>query len=141
MAEAVAFMREGAENNMTDDVKDCPALSRFEMDVNGATVFVTYTLSQSVPTLLHLEVPRALEGHGVATRFTKALLELLRAEKRKAVVICPFIAAFIRKNPEYGDVLAAPLRDPQHDELDARLDEALAESFPASDSPAVTPHR
>jgi len=126
---------------MTGEVKDNPALKRLEMDVDGARVFVTYTVAQSVPTLLHLEVPKALEGHGVATRFTKGVLDLLRAEKRKAVVICPFIAAYIRKHPEFDDVLAAPLRDPDQDELDARLDEALGESFPASDSPAVTPHR
>jgi predicted GNAT family acetyltransferase len=129
------------EKSMTSQVKDDPAQNRFEMDIDGSTVFVTYKLAQSIPTLVHLEVPKALEGHGVATRFTKTLLDLLRAEKRKAVVVCPFIAAYIRKHPEYEDVLAAPLGDPERDELDARLDEALGESFPASDSPAVTPHR
>ena len=126
---------------MTPDVKDNPALNRFEMGVDGETVFVTYSLAQSVPTLLHLEVPKALEGHGVATQFTKGVLDLLRAGKRKAIVICPFIATYIRKHSEYEDVLAMPLRDPEQDALDARLDEALGESFPASDSPAVTPHR
>jgi predicted GNAT family acetyltransferase len=126
---------------MPSEVKDNRALKRFEMDVDGATVFVTYRLAHEVPVLLHLEVPKALEGHGVGSRFVKAVLDLLQAEGRKAVVVCPFVAAYIRKHPEYETVLAAPLRDPEREELDERLDEALDESFPASDPPAVTPHR
>jgi predicted GNAT family acetyltransferase len=126
---------------MRNEVKDNTALKRFEMDVEGATVFVTYRLEHTIPVLLHMEVPKALEGRGVGSRFAKAVLDLLRAEGRKAVVVCPFIAAYIRKHPEYETVLAAPLRDPERKELDERLDEALDESFPASDPPAVTPHR
>jgi predicted GNAT family acetyltransferase len=129
------------EQSVASEVRDNAALKRFEMDVDGATVFVTYRLAKSVPTLLHLEVPKALEGHGVGSRFARSVLDRLRAEKRKAIVLCPFIAAFIRKHPEYEDVLAEPLRDPEYNELDERLDEALGESFPASDPPAVTPHR
>jgi predicted GNAT family acetyltransferase len=127
------------EQNMPGEVRDNPALSRFEMDVNGTTAFVAYRLTKSAVVLVHTEVPKALEGHGVGTALAKGVLDLLRAQGRKAVVICAFIAAFIRKHPEYNDLLAAPLRDPEHDKLDARLDEALAESFPASDPPAVTP--
>ncbi len=126
---------------MRSEVKDNPALSRFEADIDGETVFVTYRPRQSAVVLVHLEVPKALEGRGIGSKFAKGVLDLLRAERRKAVVICPFIAAYIRKHREYEDVLAAPLRESEREKLDARLDEGLAETFPASDPLAVTPHR
>ena len=126
---------------MPGEVKDNPALNRFEMEANGETAFVTYRLTKSAIVLIHTEVPKALEGHGIGSALAKGVLDLLRARNLKAAVGCPFIAAYIRKHPEYEDVLAVPLRESEHDKLDERLDEALDESFPASDPPAVTPHR
>ncbi|HEY5047017.1 MAG TPA: GNAT family N-acetyltransferase [Rhizomicrobium sp.] len=127
--------------NKFNAVKDNSASGRFEMAVDGATAFVSYRLTKSAVVLVHTEVPKALEGRGIGSALAKGVLDLLRTQGRKAVVVCAFIAAFVRKHPEYDDLLAAPLRDPEHEQLDKRLDEALEESFPASDSPAVTPRR
>lgn len=126
---------------MSGEVTDNPALSRFEMVVDGEIALVTYRLTKSVTVLVHTEVPKMFEGRGIGSALAKGVLDRLHAEKRKIVVICPFIASYIRKHPAYMDMLAAPLRDPEHDRLDARLDEALAETFPASDPLAVTPDR
>ena len=126
---------------MRGQVRDNSALSRFEMTINGEVAFVTYRLTKSVTVLVHTEVPKSLEGRGIGSKLVKGVLDSLRAEGRKIVVICLFIAAYLRKHPEYMDMLAAPLRDPEHEKLDARLDEALAETFPASDALAVTPER
>ena len=126
---------------MTGEVKDNPSRSRFELEAKGETAFVTYRPAKSGLVLVHTEVPKALEGHGIGSALARGVLELLRSRGQKAMVGCPFIAAYIRKHPEYEDLLAVPLHDSEHDKLDARLDEAHGESFPASDPPAVTPKR
>ncbi len=124
---------------MSGEIRDNPALGRFELDAEGATAFLTYRLTKTATNLVHMEVPEAHKGRGIATKLAAGVLEFLRKQGRKAIVTCPFVAAYVRKHPEYNDLLAEPLRDPEKDELDARLDEALAESFPASDPPAVSP--
>ena len=124
---------------MPDEIRDNAALSRYEIEANGAVAFVTYRTTPRAVTLVHTEVPKALEGRGIGSALAKGVLDLLRKEGRKVVVICPFIAAYIRKHTEFETILAAPLPDEKKQHLDARLDEALNESFPASDPPAVSP--
>lgn len=124
---------------MSGQVQDNTALNRFEMNVDGTIAFITYRLTDSATVLVHTEVPKALEGRGIGSALVKGTLALLHGARRKVVVVCPFIAQYVRKHPQYMDMLAAPLRDAEHDRLDARLDEALKETFPASDPPAVTP--
>lgn len=124
---------------MADQIRDNTELGQYELEVNGKIAFVTYRRSKSATVLVHTEVPESLREHGVGSRLIKGVLEMMRAEGRKIAVICHFIAGYIRKHPEYQDLLAAPLRDPEREKLDSRLDEALDESFPASDPPAVTP--
>jgi hypothetical protein len=102
---------------------------------------LTYRHAKSAIILIHMEVPKPHERHGFGTELTIGVLDRLRHQGKKIIVACPFVAAYIRKHPEYNDLLAVPLREPEHDSLDARLDEALMESFPASDPPAVTPHK
>ncbi len=87
-------------------VRDNPALSRFEMDVDGATAFATYRRSPGVVTFVHAEVPEALSGKGVGSALAKGALELVRARGEKVVAKCPFIASYIRKHPEVQDLLA-----------------------------------
>lgn len=121
---------------MPDDVKDNPAEGRFELSVGGHVAASYYKKTPGVITFIHTEVPQALGGQGIGTRLIRGALEAVRRDGLRVVPQCPFVAAFIRKNPEFNDLVddAAARRKRHQDEL---LDEALEESFPASDPPAV----
>ena len=89
-----------------EGVIDNPVESRFEMEVEGGLAFVTYRRGDRTIVLNHAEVPRELEGRGIGSRLVKATLEAIRSEGRKVVPRCPFIAAYIRRYPEFADLLA-----------------------------------
>lgn len=88
------------------DVTDNSALNRFEMAVDGHIAFVVYRRQPPSIELLHAEVPAQLEGRGAGSQLVRATLDALRPEGLKVVPRCPFIAAFIAKNPAYADMLA-----------------------------------
>ncbi len=87
-------------------VRDNTARHRFELEVDGHTAFVTYRPGDGVITLVHTEVPKELAGKGVGSALAKGALDLVRASGLKVVPLCPFIAAYIRKHAEYGDLVA-----------------------------------
>jgi hypothetical protein len=91
---------------MADTITDNAAANRFEMDVEGATAFVLYRRAEGVITLLHAEVPAQLEGRGVGGRLVRATLDAVRREGLKVVPRCSFVAAYIRRNPEYADLVS-----------------------------------
>ncbi len=88
------------------DLTDNAALNRFEMTVEGHIAFVVYRRQPPSIVLLHAEVPSQLEGRGLGSKLVRATLDALRQEGLKVVPRCPFIAAFIRKNSAYTDMLA-----------------------------------
>jgi predicted GNAT family acetyltransferase len=94
---------------MPSEVRDNPALQRYELELDGGTAFVNYKRSQGVVSLLHAEVPAALEGRGYGSALVKGALELVRAEGSKAIPYCPFIEAYMRRHPEYEDLRLPPL--------------------------------
>lgn len=53
----------------------------------------------------HTEVVPAEEGKGYGSALVRSLLEHIRAEGKKVIPICPYAAAYIRKHPEYQDVV------------------------------------
>ena len=80
--------------------------SRFELDVDGPTAFVTYRKIDGAITLVHTEVPPELGGRGIGSKLGRATLEAVRAQGRKLFVECDFIRNFMSKNPGYNDLLA-----------------------------------
>jgi predicted GNAT family acetyltransferase len=86
---------------MAEEVKDNPAKQRFELEVEGHTAFAAYERRPGVITFTHTVVPEELGGKGVGSRLAKAALDAVRAEGLKVVPQCPFIAAYIKKHPEY----------------------------------------
>ena len=88
------------------EVVDNPARNRFEMDVDGATAFVDYRVTDDVLVVPHTEVPRALEGRGIGTRLVLGSLDLIRKSGRKVRPYCGFYATVIRRHPEYSDLVA-----------------------------------
>ena len=89
---------------LPDAVRDNPALGRFELEINGETAVLYYELAPGMITLVHTEVPPALGGQGVASALAKGALAAIRARGLKIKVICPFIAAFLSRHPEYNDL-------------------------------------
>jgi predicted GNAT family acetyltransferase len=91
---------------MANAVRDNPARARYELELAGGTAFVTYSRAPGVITLLHAEVPRALEGRGHGSALLRGVFDHVRAGGDKLIPLCPFIAAYLRKHPEFEDLRA-----------------------------------
>jgi len=90
---------------MPNAVTDNTALDRYELVTDGGIAFVRYRTGAGIRTFTHAEVPKALEGHGLGSALARGALELARTQGFKIVPQCPFIAAYVRKHPEYQDII------------------------------------
>ena len=91
---------------MADLVRDNTAQSRFEMDLDGDTAFITYRRRAAAVDLLHAEVPSHLEGRGYGARLVRAVLDHLRAEGTKVRPYCSFVVAYMKRHKDVQDLLA-----------------------------------
>ncbi len=87
-------------------VIDNPDRRRFELEEQGLVAFADYRLSGDRLIIPHVEAPPALRGTGTAGRLMSGLLDQARARGLKIVPQCPYAAVFIRRHPEYQDLLA-----------------------------------
>ena len=87
------------------EVRDNKAQSRFELDVDGGVAFANYRLAPGAVIITHTETPRTLRGHGIASQLVAGALDLIRAEGRKVIAGCSFVADYLSKHPEQGDVV------------------------------------
>lgn len=86
-------------------VRDNKVLSRFELDVEGGVAFANYRLTPAAVIITHTETPRALRGQGIASRLVEGALALIRADGRKVIGACAFVVDYLRKHPEYQDMV------------------------------------
>jgi uncharacterized protein len=86
-------------------VRDNTFLSRFELDVEGAIAFANYRRAPGTVVITHTETPRALRGRGVASELVQGALELIRAEGVQVVAGCGFVVDYLRKHPEFSDLV------------------------------------
>jgi len=91
---------------MTGTVRDNRDLNRFELDADGHVAFSNYRRDGNMLTILHTEVPAALNGRGIGSALARGLLDIARAEGLKVRPLCPFVAAYVTKHREYADLLA-----------------------------------
>ncbi len=82
------------------------AAHRFSVAVEGHHGELDYTLRDGVMVITHTEVPPAIGGRGVAAALTRTALATARREDWKVLPTCSYAAAFIRRHPEFSDLLA-----------------------------------
>ena len=87
------------------EIQNNEAGQQFEANVDGDLAFVEYRRSGNKLVLVHTEVPEALEGHGIGSRLAHAALEYARAQHLGVVPLCPFVTSYIRRHPEYQDLV------------------------------------
>ena len=65
----------------------------------------SYRRLGDVLVLHHTEVPRALQGQGLAGELVQAVLDWARAEGLRVRPTCSYVAACMRRHPETRDLL------------------------------------
>ena len=84
-------------------VRDNKALSRFELDIDGAIAFADYRIAPGAVVITHTETPRASRGHGIASQLVQGALELISADGLKVIAGCSFVADYLQKHPKFSN--------------------------------------
>lgn len=85
------------QNNETEE--------RYEVLINGTLAKIDYERQGDTIILIHTEVPSALEGHGIAGKLARTALDDARARHLAVVPFCPYVASYIRRHPEYKELV------------------------------------
>ena len=80
--------------------------SDLEMDEQGQTSWADYRLKGERLYIDHVESPPALRGTGAAGRLMKALAQDARNRGLKITPICGYAAAWLRRSPEFKDLVS-----------------------------------
>jgi uncharacterized protein len=88
-------------------VSNNPDKSRYEVLVAGTVAgFARYRRNGDVINFYHTEVDPAFEGQGLGSKLARGALDDVRSTGARAIATCPFISAYIKRHPEYAELLA-----------------------------------
>ncbi|NUU23618.1 MAG: N-acetyltransferase [Streptomycetaceae bacterium] len=94
---------------MGTKVVDNPEKSRFEVFTGPGgdelAGFAEYFLHGDEIAFIHTEVDPAFEGQGLGSQLARGALDAARERGLGVLPYCPFIRAWIRKHPEYTDLV------------------------------------
>jgi len=100
-------------------VRDDPERERYVALVDGEPAgFTVYHIREGgLHFFVHTEIDDAFGGMGVGTKLVRGALDDVRAKGGKIVPICPFVAGFVRRNPDYDALVDHDV----YDQIAARL--------------------
>ncbi|HEX6597996.1 MAG TPA: GNAT family N-acetyltransferase [Gemmatimonadaceae bacterium] len=87
-----------------------PERSRYSATVDGAQAVADYRRDGNVTAFVHTEVPRQIEGRGVASALARRALDDARTAGQKVIPACDFFAHYMDEHPEYDDLRATKPR-------------------------------
>ena len=89
-----------------DEVEYDAEAQRFNLAVAGQVAFIDARSRRAGGvSFLHTEVPEELEGRGVGSALVRGSLDHARREAWTVLPFCPFVHAYIRRHPEYVDLV------------------------------------
>jgi predicted GNAT family acetyltransferase len=89
------------------EIVHVPENSRYEIRLDGETVGFTEAKERDDGVVLfsHTVVDDEHEGEGLASKLVAGALDDVRAHDRKIEVTCEYVLGFLKKHPEYLDLL------------------------------------
>ena len=96
-------------------ITDAPERQRFEGEVEGEIAVVDYRIDGDRIRLTHTGVPAPLEGRGIGSALARHALDTAAGRGLRVWPECPFIASYIKRHPEYLDLVDEEF--PDRDEL------------------------
>jgi uncharacterized protein len=93
-------------------VSDNPDELRYELHADGELAgHIRYRRLPGAVALVHTEVDPRRKGLG--SELVRGALDDLRARGLNVVPVCPFVGAYIRRHPEYADLVTADDATPE----------------------------
>lgn len=94
------------------EVRNDPENHRYLLELDGEVIGVAVYHERGGRRLfVHTEVAPEHEGEGLGSTLARGALDDVRAMGMRIVPLCPFISAFIDRNPEYAGLIDQPLLD------------------------------
>lgn len=85
-------------------VRDNSGKSRYEIEIDGHLALADYRVAEGVMDLYHTESPPELAGRGIASKLIRTALLSARAKGLKVRPTCSFVAAYLKRHPEFADL-------------------------------------
>ena len=86
-------------------VRHNPAANRFEAVVDGHLAVAEYQLEDGRVVFTHTFVPPELRGRGIAEKLVRPALKWARAEGKRVVPACSYVAAFVQRHAEFQSLV------------------------------------
>ena len=97
---------------MSPTVEHNPQQSRYELRIDGDVVgYAEYLPAGDSVIVAHTEIADGHEGEGLGSALVRGTLDEIRASGKTVIPTCQFTAAYIKRHPEYVDLVDASLRD------------------------------
>ncbi|MGB5404497.1 GNAT family N-acetyltransferase [Robiginitalea sp.] len=85
----------------TYELIDNPDKPQYEFHLEGETPRLEYIKAKDKIYLTHTEVPPALSGRGIGSALIGAVLEDIDRQELTLVPLCPFVALYLQRHPEW----------------------------------------
>lgn len=86
------------------EVTHNPAENRFETRIEGRLSKLDYLENGDTIVMTHVGVNPDDRGQGVAAKLTEVALEYARGKSLRVIPMCSYVAAYIRRNPQHGEL-------------------------------------
>ncbi len=102
----------GSLGGLSDDeitVRRRPEERRYELLLGGEPVgeLLYRERGENVVAFLHTEVDPNVERRGLGSTLASGALDDARERGLRVVPLCPFVDAYVRRHPEYADLVVA----------------------------------
>lgn len=98
---------------MAEDFKliDNEEKNRYEFRIDENIAEIDYIKSDGEIYFVHTEVPASMGGRGIGSELAEKALQDVERQGLRLVPLCPFIAGYIQKHPEWRRIV---MQEKQH---------------------------
>jgi len=87
-------------------IRDDPENHRYVLELGGEVAgLAVYHLRGSRLYFVHTEIHSGHEREGLGSALARGALDDVRGQGAKIVPLCPFIASWIQRHPDYEDLI------------------------------------
>lgn len=100
-----------AKERFSLEVVHVPDAQRYEIRLNEQRAVLDYRDHPEYREFYHTSVPPAFRGRGLAAKLVKQALTEAKAQNKRVLPTCSYVASYLARHPEFQDLIASPNND------------------------------